>query len=77
MHLLFVLIYVLMVMCSKEVKHELYAGLLGSILAKEGRIPSVSDFFSGAYKVIFLFSMDYHLQNLQCVAVMQNLMKVS
>ncbi|XP_051122581.1 uncharacterized protein LOC127245628 [Andrographis paniculata] len=27
------------------------AGVLGSVLAKEGRMPSVSDFFSGAFKI--------------------------
>ncbi|KAL8267124.1 hypothetical protein R6Q59_004468 [Mikania micrantha] len=34
------------------------AGLIGSVLAKEGRIPSVSDFFSGASKVLKLISHD-------------------
>ncbi|KAL8201359.1 hypothetical protein R6Q57_012698 [Mikania cordata] len=34
------------------------AGLVGSVLAKEGRIPSVSDFFSGASKVLKLISHD-------------------
>ncbi|PIN08356.1 hypothetical protein CDL12_19068 [Handroanthus impetiginosus] len=29
------------------------AGLVGSVLAKEGRISSVSDFFSGAFKIAF------------------------
>lgn len=29
------------------------AGLVGSVLAKEGRMPNVSDAFSGAYKVFF------------------------
>ncbi|XP_057775804.1 uncharacterized protein LOC130994761 [Salvia miltiorrhiza] len=29
------------------------AGLVGSVLAKEGRISNVSDFFSGAFKIIF------------------------
>ncbi|KAK9052684.1 hypothetical protein SSX86_029314 [Deinandra increscens subsp. villosa] len=34
------------------------AGLVGSVLAKEGRMPGVSDFFSGASKVVRLFSHD-------------------
>ncbi|KAG6422425.1 hypothetical protein SASPL_118997 [Salvia splendens] len=29
------------------------AGLVGSVLAKEGRISNVSDFFSGAFKIVF------------------------
>ncbi|XP_047957485.1 uncharacterized protein LOC125203218 [Salvia hispanica] len=29
------------------------AGLVGSVLAKEGRMPNVSDFFSGAFKIVF------------------------
>ncbi|KAL3835718.1 hypothetical protein ACJIZ3_010454 [Penstemon smallii] len=29
------------------------AGLVGSVLAKEGRVPSMSDFFSGAFKMVF------------------------
>ncbi|KAM7484045.1 hypothetical protein LguiA_000054 [Lonicera macranthoides] len=29
------------------------AGIVGSVLAKEGHIPSVSDFFSGAFKIAF------------------------
>lgn len=29
------------------------AGIVGSVLAKEGRMPGVSDVFSGAYKVFF------------------------
>ncbi|KZV44084.1 hypothetical protein F511_10755 [Dorcoceras hygrometricum] len=29
------------------------AGLVGSVLAKEGRLPGVSDFFSGAFKIVF------------------------
>eukprot|EP00257_Ricinus_communis_P021817 XP_015581381.1 uncharacterized protein LOC8283432 [Ricinus communis] len=29
------------------------AGILGSVLAKEGRLPSVSDFVSGAFKIAF------------------------
>ncbi|XP_073299881.1 uncharacterized protein [Primulina huaijiensis] len=28
------------------------AGLVGSVLAKEGRLPGVSDFFSGAFKIV-------------------------
>ncbi|KAF8408443.1 hypothetical protein HHK36_007596 [Tetracentron sinense] len=28
------------------------AGIVGSVLAKEGRIPNVSDFFSGAFKIV-------------------------
>ncbi|KAI3812406.1 hypothetical protein L1987_17114 [Smallanthus sonchifolius] len=34
------------------------AGLVGSVLAKEGRMPSVSDLFSGASKVLKLISHD-------------------
>ncbi|KAG6426714.1 hypothetical protein SASPL_110941 [Salvia splendens] len=29
------------------------AGLVGSVLAKEGRMPNVSDVFSGAFKIVF------------------------
>ncbi|GFP99474.1 hypothetical protein PHJA_002091500 [Phtheirospermum japonicum] len=29
------------------------AGLVGSVLAKEGRVSNVSDFFSGAFKIVF------------------------
>ncbi|KAL3656007.1 hypothetical protein CASFOL_000403 [Castilleja foliolosa] len=29
------------------------AGLVGSVLAKEGRMSNVSDFFSGAFKIVF------------------------
>ncbi|KAL6493589.1 hypothetical protein OROGR_032368 [Orobanche gracilis] len=29
------------------------AGLVGTVLAKEGRVSNVSDFFSGAFKIVF------------------------
>lgn len=34
-----------------NVQFELHLGIVGSVLAKEGSIPTVSDIFSGAYKV--------------------------
>lgn len=34
-----------------NVQFELHLGIVGSVLAKEGSIPTVSDIFSGAFKV--------------------------
>lgn len=43
--------------------NAIYAGLVGSVLAKEGRASNVSDFFSGAFKVILALAVD-HVLNL-------------
>lgn len=51
-----------------------YAGLVGSVLAKEGRISNVSDFFSGAFKVILALAIDL-VENPWSVDSMTNLLK--